>query len=67
MYELYDENTATPDDRFAWGLCQILDYDAPKRWTQYRFAGECIAGNDGMMSSLKQMRKSYKLNKRESP
>jgi hypothetical protein len=45
MYEPYDAETASPTDRVAWTLCQIIDADAPMRWTRYRFAAECIASN----------------------
>lgn len=55
MFEPYNEETATTEDRVAWALCQILDDDAPARWTRYRFAAGCIAKNDDLMSDLKQL------------
>jgi hypothetical protein len=42
MYERYDEETADPEDRLAWLMCQIIDDDAPLRWTRYRFAAGCL-------------------------
>lgn len=41
-YEPYDEDTASPEDRLAWLLCQVIDDDAPLRWTRYRFAAGCL-------------------------
>lgn len=52
MYESYDEETASTKDRIAWTLCQIIDDDAPLRWTRYRFAAECIAKNPKLMADL---------------
>jgi len=42
MYETYLEDSATPEDKLAWMLCQIIDDDAPLRWTRYRFAAGCL-------------------------
>lgn len=53
MYEPYDKETASPRDRVAWALCQILDDDAPLRWTRYRFAATCIAKNKELVADLK--------------
>lgn len=33
MYEPYNEAAASTVDRVAWALCQIIDDDAPMRWT----------------------------------
>mgnify|MGYP001324218973 CR=1 FL=1 len=55
MYEPYDKETASPRDRVAWALCQIIDDDAPMRWTRYRFAADCIAMNPEVMSDLKEL------------
>lgn len=52
-YEPYDARTASVTDRIAWALCQIIDDDAPMRWTRYRFVAECIALNSAMMIDLK--------------
>jgi len=41
-YEPYDEDTATAEDRLAWLLCQIIDDDAPLRWTLHRFTAGCL-------------------------
>lgn len=41
MFQQYDEQTASTEDRIAWVLCQIIDDDAPMRWTRYRFVAEC--------------------------
>jgi hypothetical protein len=41
-YEPYNEETADPEDRLAWLMCQIIDDDAPLRWTRYRFAAGCL-------------------------
>lgn len=53
MYAPYDKNTASLEDRIAWALCQIIDDDAPMRWTRYRFAAGCIATNPEVMADLK--------------
>ena len=47
------ESTASAEDRIAWALCQIIDDDAPMRWTRYRSAAVCIAKNPEMMADLK--------------
>jgi hypothetical protein len=52
MFEPYDEKTTSNKDRIAWALCQIIDDDAPMRWTRYRFAAECIARNKKLMADL---------------
>lgn len=48
----FDRRTASREDHVAWVLCQIIDDDAPMRWTRYRFAAECIAHNAELMSNL---------------
>ena len=53
MYQPYNDLTASVQDRIAWTLCQIIDDDAPLRWTRYRFAAECIAWNEKLMADLK--------------
>lgn len=55
MYEPFNERTASTGDRVAWALCQIIDDDAPLRWTRYRFAAECIAKNTELMADLKEL------------
>jgi len=52
-YEPYSKETAPTADRVAWALCQIIDDDAPMRWTRYRFAAKCIASNAELMDALK--------------
>ena len=56
-YTPYDEKTASTTDRVAWALCQIIDDDAPLRWTRYRFAAECIAINPEFMADLNKLAK----------
>ena len=58
MWEPYDEKTASTKDRIAWTLCQIIDDNAPLRWTRYRFAAECIAKNPKLMADLKKLGKT---------
>ena len=58
MYEQYNKDSADTKDRIAWTLCQIIDDDAPIRWTRYRFAAECIAKNTDLMADLQQMSKA---------
>jgi len=52
MYHHYNAEHASVEDRIAWTLCQIIDDDAPMRWTRYRFAAQCIAGNPKLMADL---------------
>jgi hypothetical protein len=52
MYEPFDKETANVTDRIAWALCQIIDDDAPIRWTRYRFAADCIARSPEVMADL---------------
>lgn len=56
MFQPYDKTTASPRDRVAWALCQIIDDDAPLRWTRYRFAAGCIASNPEVMADLDELR-----------
>ena len=56
MYEPYDRQNASTEDRIAWTLCQIIDDDAPMRWTRYRFAAGCIANNKELMADLAELR-----------
>lgn len=52
-YEPYNKENASPTDRLAWLLCQIIDDDAPLRWTRYRFAARCLmAKNNGLREIL---------------
>lgn len=55
MYQHYDKETASTTDRIAYALCQIIDDDAPMRWTRYRFAAECIAKTPELMADLKEL------------
>jgi hypothetical protein len=55
MYEPFDKDTASITDRIAWVLCQIIDDDAPLRWTRYRSVASCIAGNKEVMTDLNQL------------
>lgn len=52
MFTPYDEKTASLEDRIAWALCQIIDDDAPLRWTRYRGVAVCIAANQEVMADL---------------
>lgn len=54
-YEPHNKETANPVDRVALALCQIIDDDAPMRWTRYRFAAKCIASNPDLMADLQQL------------
>ena len=56
MYEPYDKETADTTDRIAWVLCQIIDDDAPMRWTRYRFAAGCIVHNEELMADLQELK-----------
>lgn len=58
MYAPYNKETASAKDRIAWALCQIIDDDAPMRWTRYRFAAECIAHNAELMADLEELKSS---------
>ena len=58
MYEPFDKETASVTDRIAWALCQIIDDDAPMRWTRYRFAAGCIAHNPEVMADLAELAKA---------
>lgn len=60
MYEPYNEENAGVKDRIAWTLCQIIDDDAPMRWTRYGFAASCIAMNDKLMADLQELSKEAK-------
>lgn len=55
-YEPYDPLMAPLEDRIAWALCQIIDDDAPMRWTRYRFVAGCIASNPTLMTDLQTLR-----------
>lgn len=57
MYAPYNKETASTEDRIAWALCQIIDDDAPMRWTRYRFAASCIALNPELMADLLELQK----------
>lgn len=52
MYRAYDENTATLEERTAWILCQIIDDDAPLRWSRYLGVVGFLANNDKFIMSL---------------
>ena len=51
-YERFDKESASTTDKVAWALCQIIDDDAPMRWTRYRFAVDCIVSNKELMADL---------------
>lgn len=57
-YEPYNPEAASVEDRVAWVLCQIIDDDAPIRWTRYRFVAQCIAKNPSLMADLERLRNS---------
>lgn len=56
-FQPYNPETANVTDRIAWALCQIIDDDAPLRWTRYRFAAGCIAHNPKVMEDLQELAK----------
>lgn len=56
MYTPFNYETANPEDRVAWALCQIIDDDALLRWTRYRFAASCIATNPQVMDDLQALK-----------
>ncbi len=58
-YMPYNEETASTEDRIAWALCQIIDDDAPMRWTRYRSAAWCIAKNPKLMDDLALLAKEW--------
>jgi len=58
-WEPFNKETANTTDRIAWALCQIIDDDAPCRWTRYRFAAGCIALNDDVMRDLKRFKDEH--------
>ena len=66
MYQSYDEKTANTEDKIAWALCQIIDDDAPPRWTRYRFAAECIVMNSELMAQLQVLRDKLGRGKRST-
>lgn len=57
MYQPYNKETASTTDRVAWALCQIIDDDAPLRWTRYRAAAGHIATNPELMADLRELSK----------
>ena len=63
MYAPYHKKTASTKDRIAWALCQIIDDDAPMRWTRYRFAASCIALNAELMADLLELKNQEAPNK----
>jgi hypothetical protein len=60
MFTPYNKDTASIEDRIAWALCQIIDDDAPMRWTRYRAAARCIAMNHEVMDDLNALAASCK-------
>lgn len=68
MYEHYNPEAANTTDRIAWALCQIIDDDAPMRWTRYRFTAECIAMSPELMADLQELksRKRHNYQAKES-
>ncbi len=59
-FETYNRETASLTDRVAWILCQIIDDDAPMRWTRYRFFAECIAVSPELMADLQALKDKLK-------
>lgn len=60
MFQKYNKETASNVDKIAWTLCQIIDDDAPMRWTRFRGAAGCIAHNDELMEALKNLKEHGK-------
>jgi len=58
MFETYDERSANTADKIAWALCQIIDDDAPMRWTRYRGVAVCIALNPELMNNLEKLKEA---------
>lgn len=56
-YEPFDKQTAAVEDRIARALYQIMDEDAPMRWTRYRSVAACIAFNPKVMADLQKLAK----------
>lgn len=52
QYTPFNKDTASVQDRIAWALCQIIDDDAPMRWTRFRPVALCMANNPQMMVDL---------------
>lgn len=52
MFEPHNQESAVLLDRIAWELCQIIDDDAPLRWTRYRSVARCIASNKQLIHNL---------------
>jgi len=51
-YETYRRENATPIDQLAWLLCQIIDDDAPLRWTKHRFTAECLLAKNNNLREI---------------
>lgn len=51
-YERFDKETASPVDQLAWLLCQIIDDDAPMRWTRYRGPAVCLLGKTNNLRDI---------------
>jgi len=60
-YELYNPDMASLVDRCAWALCQIIDDDAPMRWTRYRLVAECIAANKPLLLDFQVLNDLYEV------
>ena len=56
MFTAFNKETANTTDRIAYILCQIIDDDAPMRWTRYRSVARCIAMNEELMSDLERLK-----------
>lgn len=56
MYQPFNKETASRIDRIAYSLCQIIDEDAPMRWTRYRGVAKCVALNKELMKDLEDLR-----------
>lgn len=67
-YEPYNEATATMTDRVAYALCQIVDDDAPMRWTRWRYVVDCLVTNQQVLQDLNSLRdiQNHKRNPPES-
>lgn len=56
-YETFNKETASTKDRIAWTLCQIIDDDAPMRWTRYRGVAQCISLHPSLIQDLMDLKK----------
>lgn len=54
-FEMQPTEYGPLEDQIAWILCQIIDDDAPLRWTRYRFVAECVAHNRRLLNLFEEL------------